>query len=43
MRTFITFWSGNVKERGHMTDIDVNGRITSKSIFEKMVSEGGTG
>jgi hypothetical protein len=24
------FWSGNLKERGHLEDIDVDGKITLK-------------
>jgi hypothetical protein len=35
MRTSIKLWSGYLTERSHMRDIDVSGKIISKSIFEK--------
>jgi len=35
MRTSIKLWSAYLMERSHMRDIDVSGKIISKSIFEK--------
>jgi hypothetical protein len=29
------FWSGNLRERGHLVDLDVDGRKILKRIFKK--------
>ena len=37
------FWRGNVKEKGHLEDLGVDGRITLILIFKKWDGRAGTG
>ena len=35
------FWWGNLRERGHLEDLGVDGRVISKCIFKKWDGEHG--
>jgi len=37
------FWSGDLRERGHLEDLDVDGKVISKWTFKKLGGEAGTG
>jgi len=37
------FWCGNLRERAHLEDPGVNGRIILRWIFRKWVMRAGTG
>jgi len=37
------FWSGDLRERGHLEDLGVDGKIISKGAFKKCGGEAWTG